>query len=360
MDEPENHLHPESMISTVERIIEANSGGQLWIATHSVPLVASLFSKHSDDLSLYFMHNGSISFASAQPEIVLRSLMGGENNIAALREFIDLPEVFATNQFAAQCLVVPDVIGHATETDPQAGIVNSDIASAPSIVKLLDYGCGKGRLLTSLLANYGANLPNRIDYVGWDVVSANREHCKQVIEKAYNDPATRWFSDRQQLAQTHSGAPFDRVVLCNVLHEIDPSTWIDEFNSTSVIAQSLKDSGSLLIIEDYLMPKGEYAHPFGFIVLETEPLQKLFCAGAGENQIRVEIAHEGRIKGHFVPKRLLKNVTTESIREALKLAQRHAKEQISLLRSNRRDDFKTGRAHGFWVQQYANTTLALD
>ena len=40
MDEPENHLHPEALIATIERIIAANSQGQIWIATHSVPLIA--------------------------------------------------------------------------------------------------------------------------------------------------------------------------------------------------------------------------------------------------------------------------------------------------------------------------------
>ncbi len=161
MDEPENHLHPESMISTIDRIIDANPNGQLWIATHSVPLIASLYSNRSDDVSVYFMRNGSLSFASEQPELVLKSLMGGEGNIAALREFIDLPEVFATNRFAVQCLSAPDVVATATENDPQISIVNADLQLAPSTMKLLDFGCGRGRLLNSLLASHGERLPEK-------------------------------------------------------------------------------------------------------------------------------------------------------------------------------------------------------
>jgi predicted ATPase len=360
MDEPENHLHPESMISTIERIVDANPNGQIWIATHSVPLIAALYKKRSSDVSLYFMDNGEISFASEQPEKVLKSLMGGEDNIEALREFIDLPEVFATNRFAAQCLLEPDVVSHASQSDPQIRIVASDIASSVSPIKLLDFGCGRGRLLDSLFAEYGSDLSQKVDYIGWDVSGYNHTQCKQIIEKAYPDATNRWFSDSNLLAEHHPGQQFDRIVLCNVLHEIDPTKWHDLFNDTNIINQKLKDSGKLLIIEDYLMPKGEYAHPFGFIVLDTESLQKLFAAGSGSDKIEVRSEREGRIKGHLVPRHLLVNVTNGTITEALRLARRNAKEKIEYLRIKKNQDFKSGREHGFWVQQYANMTLALD
>jgi hypothetical protein len=43
----------------------------------------------------------------------------------------------------------------------------------------------------------------------------------------------------------------------------------------------------------------------------------------------------------------------------LQLAQQNAKEKTEEIRTLKEHDFKSGRAHGFWVQQYANTTLAL-
>ncbi len=360
MDEPETHLHPEAMISMIERIIDANPNGQLWIATHSAPLIASLYSNWSDDLSLYFMSKGTISFASEQPEVVLTSLMGGQKNIAAMREFIDLPEVFATNRFASQCLESPTVVELAHDSDPQMGIVSADIASASVPLKLLDYGCGKGRLLSALIAEHGDQLTQKLDYVGWDIRESNKQACQKVIDKAYdNRSLVRWFKDRQELVNSHPACQFDRVVLCNVLHEITPIGWVELFNETGVIRQCLKQDGFLLIIEDYLMPKGEYAHPFGFIVLDTEPLQELFSSTC-PMEIRVKDKREGRIKGHFVPKPLLSNVTKESVRNALQFVKRQAKEKISELRRQTNSDFKTGRAHGFWIQQYTNSTMALD
>jgi ABC-type cobalamin/Fe3+-siderophores transport system ATPase subunit/SAM-dependent methyltransferase len=359
MDEPENHLHPESMIETLDRIIEANKNGQIWIATHSVPLIAALYKNHSSDVSLYFMDKGKVSFASEQPDKVLNSLMGGESNIAALREFIDLPEVLAINRFAAQCLLPPEVVSNIAPNDPQVKIA-APKGSDESILKMLDFGCGKGRLLESLFAKFGLDLSRHLDYVGWDVSDDNYECHQQVISKIHKDNKNRWFKDRQKLAEYHSSQTFDRIMLCNVFHEIDPTKWLSLFNETSIINQNLKESGELLIIEDYLMPQGEYAHQFGFIVLDTESLQKLFVASDGKDKIRIKSERDGRIKGHFMPKPLLANVTAITIKQALQLAQQNAKEKIEEIRTLKEHDFKSGRAHGFWIQQYVNTTLALE
>jgi ABC-type cobalamin/Fe3+-siderophores transport system ATPase subunit/SAM-dependent methyltransferase len=359
MDEPENHLHPESMIETLDRIIEANKNGQIWIATHSVPLIAALYKNHSSDVSLYFMDKGKVSFASEQPDKVLNSLMGGESNIAALREFIDLPEILAFNRFAAQCLLRPGVSSNSSPNDRQIQIVASGIDSSESIRKMLDFGCGKGRLLESLFAKFGLNLSNQLDYVGCDNSDDNYELCQKVISKIYKDNKNRWFNNRQELPKDYPRQQFDRVVLCNVLHEIAPKEWIKLFSKDNIISSSLKDSGDLLIIEDYLMPQGEYAHEFGFIVLNTESLKSLFAAGDGKDKIIVEPEREDRIKGHFVPKHLLANVSAITIKNALLLAQSNAKEKIEEIRSGENHDYKAGRAHAFWVQQYANTTLAL-
>jgi energy-coupling factor transporter ATP-binding protein EcfA2/cyclopropane fatty-acyl-phospholipid synthase-like methyltransferase len=360
MDEPENHLHPESMIETLDRIIDANKNGQIWIATHSVPLIAALCKNHSSDVSLYFMDKGKVSYASEEPDKVLNSLMGGENNIAALREFVDLPEVLATNRFAAQCLLQPEVLGNSSNEDPQGNIVSADIISSTSILKILDFGCGKGRLLEYLFVKHYSDLSNQLDYVGWDDFQKYDAECKQIIEKVYKNDNNRWFCDKGEFAAKYPGQQFDRVILCNVLHEIAPTNWLDLFSKDNIISSSLKYSGDLLIIEDYLMPQGEYAHEFGFIVLDTESLQSLFDAGDGKDKIRVESERKGRIKGHFIPKHLLANISDSTIKKALQLAQQNAKANIERIRDLNQHTFRSGREHGFWVQQYTNTGMALE
>lgn len=133
------------------------------------------------------MDKGKVSFASEQPDKVLNSLMGGESNIAALREFIDLPEVLAINRFAAQCLLPPEVVSNISPNDPQVQIVASNIGSSESILKMLDFGCGKGRLLESLLTTFGLDLSSQLDYVGWDISDNNYEYCQQIISESRID-----------------------------------------------------------------------------------------------------------------------------------------------------------------------------
>jgi ABC-type phosphate transport system ATPase subunit len=257
MDEPENHLHPESMIETLDRIIAANKNGQIWIATHSVPLIAALYKNHSSDVSLYFMDKGKVEYASEKPDKVLNSLMGGKGNIPALREFIDLPEILANYRFAAQCLEQPAVLRNSTNDDPQGNIIDSDISSSTSTLKILDFGCGKGRLLEYLFVKHYSDLSSRLDYVGWDDSQKYDAECKQIIEKVYPNDNNRWFCDKDEFFAKYPGQQFDRVILCNVLHEIAPKDWLGLFSKDSIISSSLKDSGDLLIIEDHLMPQGE-------------------------------------------------------------------------------------------------------
>ena len=93
--------------------------------------------------------------------------------------------------------------------------------------------------------------------------------------------------------------------------------------------------------------------------MDTEALQKLFGVIKKGPQLRVETERDGLIKSHVIPKQLLCNVSHVTVRESLKLAQRNAREKIEELRAKDNPDFKSGRAHGFWVQQFANASLAL-
>jgi len=354
MDEPENHLHPEAMIDAVKRIIDSNPNGQIWLATHSVPLIAAIYRLYSEELSVFFMDNGRASYVGEQPEKILVSLMGGQDNVEALRQFVDLPEVFASNRFAGQCLLEPDVIATGEAHDPQIETLRLNLDDR---TKLMDFGAGAGRLISCLHAKIGDKVKTSLDYVAWEVCDKRKSECLHAIATAFGEDDQRWFNQRQALFAKHDTNSFDLVVMCNVLHEIPPDSWASVFNSTSIITEALSTEGHLVIIEDYLMPKGEYAHPLGFIVLDSQPLQKLFACTSSD--ITVVSERNGRIKAHYIPKPLLSNVTEETVKEALLFAQRHAEERVRTIRAEGKSTFKAGRAHGFWVQQYANTSLAL-
>ena len=361
MDEPENHLHPEAMIQAICRIIDANANGQIWIATHAVGLIASLWHKYPNAISLYCMKNGNARYAGRDPEEVLYSLMGGEENIHAVREFLDLPEILATNRFATECLFPPPVVGDASGSDPQVALVKESIAFREGTSKILDFGAGKGRLLDGLSNQLGESIKTRVDYVAWDVTDKDKDICLETVRKVFEDSEKRWYQDRNSLARDHQEKSFDVVVMCNVFHEVDPKDWLALFESTSVIRRCLKDDGCLLIVEDYLMPQGEYAHPYGFIVLDTEALKALFdCQAQDITVVESEGKYRERIRGHLVSKAALARVTRDSRKTALELANARAKEKIERLRSAGGHSFRSGQAHAFWVQQFANTTIALD
>ena len=363
IDEPENHLHPDGMIEAVNRLIDVNKDGQVWIATHSVPLIAALHSRYPDDLSLYFMVDGTPTYAGKAPEQILMSLMGGEANLAALRQFIDLPELLAVNRFAAECLMPPGVVAEVGGNDPQVAVAHSAISGCDKFpIRVLDFGAGHGRLLEGLTSLLGEDVGAKLDYVAWDISESPSSQCVGALRAAYGKPDDRWFCDRNKLFEKRDPGSFQVAVMCNVFHEIDPLEWPGLFDETSELSRALDIDGSLVIVEDYLMPKGEYAHPFGFTLLDTEAIKVLFQAGAGESKITVLNAdgrYADRIKAHIVPARLLKNVTAATRREAIQLAARNAESHILKLRAGGAADFRSGQAHAFWVQQFANCTIAL-
>ena len=102
LDEPENHMHPEILLNTLDKIVQANNNGQIWIATHSINVLAHFYKK-----DIWFMENGGISFMGRKPENVLTSLLGNNDEIEKLHQFISMPSIFATNLYAFEALKSP-------------------------------------------------------------------------------------------------------------------------------------------------------------------------------------------------------------------------------------------------------------
>lgn len=72
IDEPENHLHPDVCIRALTALRTDILGphGQIWLATHSVPLIA-----HAGIESVHFVDNGAIEYAGNKIERVLDRLL---------------------------------------------------------------------------------------------------------------------------------------------------------------------------------------------------------------------------------------------------------------------------------------------
>lgn len=173
MDEPENHLHPSVIVETIDRISKFVANGQIWIATHSIPLLA-----HFDSNSIWYMENGSISHAGNIPEKVLESLLGNEEEIAKLQDFIGLPAQLALNRYAYECLFEPQAV-ITGKADPQILQIRNELGNfeKEGRVKILDYGAGKGRLLANIVENLGDDLQSftdRYEYIAFDKFDSDK------------------------------------------------------------------------------------------------------------------------------------------------------------------------------------------
>ena len=108
------------------------------------------------------------------------------------------------------------------------------------------------------------------------------------------------------------------------------------------------------------MPTGEKAYQKGFLVLDILQIKILFNIKETDTEYKVCDAREdGRLKTHFIPKKYVERVNADSRLRAIKSLNMTAKEKIKELRSFV-PNFKNGKLHGFWVQQFANTNIALD
>ncbi len=360
LDEPENHLHPSVIIETVDRIIKNIPNGQVWIATHSIPLLS-----YFDPSSIWFVDNNKVSFAGTAPEKVLKSLLGEEDRIAKLHDFISLPGIYALNRHAFESLFHPPTVRTGAD-DPQTLQIREEIAKHlkdDKKIRILDFGAGKGRLLANIIETNpdpSSNLAEWLDYVAYDVSDDDKDECMGILERIYDDSEKRHFSDFSKLFAECDRESFDIVVMCNVMHEIDPKQWLKLFGNKGEVPNLLTEQGVFLLVEDHEMPLGEKAYQKGFLVLDTQEIKILFNIKKADTDFGFSDARgDGRLKAHRIKKEYLTRITKESRVKAIEVLNQTAADKILRIRKNE-INYKNGKKHGFWTQQFANSALALN
>ncbi len=358
MDEPENHLHPSVIIETIERIRRCVTNGQIWIATHSIPLLA-----HFDPSLIWYVENNKITHAGKIPEKVLQSLLGDESEIAKLQDFISLPAQYATNRFAFESLFEPSAVV-TRSTDPQSLQIRNELVSLTTQGKLrvLDYGAGKGRIISNICdldTEAQNNLIEKIEYIAFDKFPDDKEHCESALTRAYGNCDKLYFNDSNTLLSKYDECSFGVVIMCNVLHEIDPKDWLNLFRRDGEISRLLHEDGFLLLVEDQQIPTGEKAYQKGFLILDTPQLKALFKITENELGFKTDDEREGRLKYHLIPKRCLIQIDENSRRTALQSISTLAKKRILEIREQEKN-YQNGKLHGFWTQQFANAQLNID
>lgn len=364
LDELENHLHPSVTIEILERLSSVAPRAQIWVATHSVPLLAYIASQ--DPMALWYMEGGTIKHAGRHPEKVLESLLGDSERIGQLNTFTGLPAQLAAINYAVESLVPPLTIAGG-EGDPQVNQISKVLLEkfGSSKPEVLDFGAGKGRLLEGITASRTiGNGEAPISYMALDNSEKDRAQCISLMEEYFSDAESRHFSSPQQFFERRDEKSLDVIVMCNVLHEIPPGEWSSILASpTSLFQRALKDEGYLLLVEDQRIPVGEKAHEYGFLVFDTAHLKTLFSITRADIEQQLFISNDfrkdGRLKAHLVSKSLLARMTAETRMKAIKELQQTCLTEIKKLRDER-PSYATGQLHGFWTQQFANAHIYLE
>jgi SAM-dependent methyltransferase len=355
VDEPETHLHPSAQIEFIDRLIRATPNGQVWIATHSIHILS-----HVDPSSLWFVENGSVTWAGKNPEIVISRLVGDEERVGRLERFLQLPAIFAMKRFVAECLSVPTVVSTGAD-DPQSTQIRDiilDVAKS-SKLRVLDYGAGKGRILAALREGTD-DLTAKIEYRAYEIDEVVRTECVGAVAEAYGVAPTEaadWvYGDETSLRSRLNPGSVDVIVMCNVLHEVEPRKWLSLFKG--ILRDCLREGGHILIVEDMHIPHGEHAHAHGFILLDTEQLQELFRVDR-ENRQQFSSHGTHRLKAHLVRADVLGNVSVDTVRRALERRRASARVEIQRIRTQE-PSFANGRLLGLYAMLHANASLALD
>jgi energy-coupling factor transporter ATP-binding protein EcfA2 len=355
LDEPETHLHPDVLLALVDKILQANKNGQVWIATHNIALIAHIASLHP--YAIWCMEDGAAKESYKQSQEVVSRLFGGQANISKVIDYMQEPRRFETNRYALQCLLNPTVVD-TNQNDVQGSQTRESInesRGSSATVKVLDYGAGMGRLVNNIYENDEAE---SLDYYAYDKFDTYKEICTSRITQIFGND-TRYFNDVNSLIKLVGSSYFDVVVMTNVLHEIDPKFWYEMFAPDGTIYSNLAEDGHLLIVEDQELYIGENAHYYGFILLQKEQLKTLFRCQ--ENQISTDKrGGKGRLQAHKIPKAVLANITKESISKAISELAVFALTKIKVVRSVPKPSYEDGKVHSFWVHQLANASLYLD
>jgi len=359
LDEPECHLHPAVVIEAIRRLRSLNSLGQIWIATHCVPVLASMPTD-----SIWYINDGGASWAGRRPETVLEGLLGGPGGREQMEEFLRLPAQFASNRFAAECLVAPKAVDTGAD-DPQARQVREfcEIKALASTtpLRLLDFGAGQGRLLAAMSERWqdGTDFALAVDYRAFEPYPDDSNRLDARIASIYReDRKRRVFRSTDQLS-TLDPMSIDVLVLCNVLHEIPPEEWRRLFGAEGVLTRLLKGDGHVLVLEDMEIPHGEKAHRFGFLLLDNPHLHQLMRSTESDAKaIETVHARDSRLRVHMIPACQLGRTDRQSTIDTLKLLQETARSKVVELR-HADLDARNGRLHALWTQLLANADLGL-
>lgn len=350
-DEPETHLHPSLLIKIINQLLEHFKNAQFWIATHSLPLISYL-TVTRPDTSVFYMEKGCLSGRlRSNSEPILNNLVGLEEEQFAIKQLFVSSEEMACNKFCAECFLAPEVVDESKRDDPSSYMVEKDLTAEhkTKILKILDFGAGEARLLKCM---YEDEFTNGYEYNAYNVEEKYAKACEKIIDSLHIEGES--YLGKDSLIKLYG--TIDRVYMVNVLHEISPEDWKQEFDW---IDKLLKDDGKLVIVERETLTVGESPYMNGYLMLtgrdnHSKAAEILF----GAENVQLE-RHETKkhIIGYTITKEGLKQSQKANLEEVFTALETDALSQIYELKRKSKetdkhiDKYKMGLQLAFWLNQ---------
>lgn len=360
LDEPETHLHPSLLIKIINQLMQHFKNAQFFIATHSLPLISYL-TVIREDTTVLFMEDGEIKDSlRSNSEPILTKMIGSEEDQFAIKQIFVSSEEMACNKFCMECFLKPTVVSGGVSGDPSVSIAESNLANKANQTPLIivDYGAGRGRLLECMFED---NFTEGYTYNAYNIDKDDANCCEQIISK-------KGINGRSYLGKDYLGelnGKVDRIFMVNVLHEIPPEMWKDEFQT---ISKLLKDNGKLVIIEREILTMGESPFVNGFLMLtsiddRSDAAKTLFGAG---NMTFLRHEQKPYIIAYIIEKSGVQAAINAKMEDVLKNLQENAIEQIRKLKkeketiSKHKERYKNGMSLAFWLNQLSCALLYRD
>jgi SAM-dependent methyltransferase len=359
VDEPENHLHPDVCIQALRRLQESVLGdrGQIWLATHSVSLIA-----WAGLPSIHAVRDGRLSYAGNQVDRVVDGLVGGPKGREDLRAFLADAEELGLFQFAAECLLRPNV-AEAREGDPQEACAVDIVAKhrfggGGTALRVLDFGAGRGRFAAAL-AEAQRDPALTLDFLAYEPSKRYADELASRIVALRAAGASAARVDDLRTLEGDEASRVDVVVACNVLHELAVDEWLATFET---IKSVLRTKGRLILIEDQSPSVGELPHSRGFLILDLLETRRVFGDSVEVQSIDASVpaAWRDRVTAIEIPCAALALATGQTIGRALHAVQKRAELQLSQLRAvdpETGSTFRRGRLHALYAMLWVNAKL---
>jgi len=335
-DEPERNLHPDAIITLIEKLRISFYSGQLFFASHSMDLLAIL-----DVNELFYVANGTISRKDII--IIIENISGDllSKSIDLYSSILD----WSYNNFMSQCLLSPESIEYSNSDDLQVKSFIELLRNGQGL-NILEFGAGKGRIYQSSKEYFNKSV---INYFAFEI---NPDDIKRL-----NELNIKTFNQINNIPKN----TFDFILLCNTLHEIHPKEWLDIINPLII---SLKDDGHLIFIEKNILAKGENAHKHGFFIFNNEEIKDLFSlTDVPQNIYANSLTEYERSKILCVPlaKNSIKPITVQAIQNSIESLKDRSFVRIKELKMNLKnivldkETLKLGHELAFHSVQFINS-----